>query len=59
MEYLTKWVEAKVVKDSNAKNAAHFLFEQVTTRFGCPRILTSDQGTHFLNNTITGNDKRI
>ena len=30
----------------------HFLFEQVITRFGCPRILMSDQGTHLINNTI-------
>jgi len=22
------------------------------TRFGCPRIFMSDQGTHFINNTI-------
>jgi transposase InsO family protein len=22
------------------------------TRFGCPRILTSDEGTHFINSTI-------
>jgi transposase InsO family protein len=28
------------------------MFEQVITRFGCPRILMSDQGTHFINNTI-------
>jgi transposase InsO family protein len=30
----------------------HFLFEQVITRFGFPRILMSDQGTHFINSTI-------
>jgi transposase InsO family protein len=29
-----------------------FLFEDVVTRFECPRILMSDQGTNFINNTI-------
>ena len=30
-----------------------FLFEHVLTQFGFPRILMSDHGTHFLNETIS------
>jgi transposase InsO family protein len=52
MEYLTRWEEAALVKDCNAETTTHLLLEQVITRFGCPEILMSDQGTHFINNTI-------
>jgi transposase InsO family protein len=51
-EYLTRWVESAPVKDCSTKTTAHFLVEQVITRFRCPRVLMSDQGTHFINSTI-------
>jgi transposase InsO family protein len=51
-EYLTKWAEAKVVKTDTAAHAATFMYENIITRFGCPKILVSDRGTHFLNDLI-------
>ena len=42
----------KPIKDYSAATTKKFIFENIITRFGCPRILISDQGTHFLNQTI-------
>jgi hypothetical protein len=45
-------VKVAPVKDCSVETIAHFLFEKVITRFRCPRVLMSDQGMHFINNTI-------
>lgn len=50
--YLTGWVEAVPVKDCIADMNAQFIFANITTRFGCPRILTSDQRPHFINEIV-------
>jgi hypothetical protein len=51
-EYLTRWAEEREVKYCSATTVAHFIFDDIITRFGCPKILMSDQGTHFINKTI-------
>jgi len=52
-EYLTRWAEVELVKDYIGAMATNFIFEYVLTRFGCSKILMSDRGTHFLNETIS------
>ena len=49
---MTRWVEAREVKDCSATTAGHFIFDDIVTILGCPKILMSDQGTHFINKTV-------
>jgi transposase InsO family protein len=51
-KYLTRWAEAREDKDSSATTIACFIFDYIITSFGCPNIIMSDQGTHFINKTI-------
>ena len=51
-DYVTRWAEAQEVRDFTAETVVRFIFYQILTRFGCPKILMSDQGTHFVNETI-------
>jgi hypothetical protein len=51
--YLTIWAEAEEVQYCSTDKTDRFIFENVITRFGCSRILTSDQGSHFIINIIT------
>jgi transposase InsO family protein len=51
-EYLTRWVEARAVKDYSATTIVHFIFDDIITRFGCPKILMRNQGTNFISKTI-------
>jgi hypothetical protein len=41
-KYLTRWVEATLVKYCRAETTSHFMFDQVITRFSCLRIFMSD-----------------
>ena len=40
------------IKECIADITTRFIFDNTISRFGCPWSLTSDQGTHFINETI-------
>ena len=59
VEYVTKWEEAELVETYSSEIAAKFIYDNFVTRFECPLTLISDQGSHFVNKTITTLTKQI
>src|SRR6266487_4910096 len=53
-DYLTKWPEAKAMKEATAKNVVKFICEGIICRHGCLKIILSDRGTHFRNRLVEG-----
>lgn len=47
IDYLTKWIEAKAIKEVNAHVVADFVYEYICCRFGVPQVLISDRGQGF------------
>ncbi|CAN6718900.1 unnamed protein product [Malus baccata var. baccata] len=52
VDYVSKWVEAKATRTNDSKVVAEFVKSNIFARFGMPRVLTSDGGSHFCNRTI-------
>ena len=52
IDYISKWVEAIPTRTNDAKGVANFLHSHIITRFGTPRALITDGGTHFCNKLI-------
>ncbi|GKA11936.1 reverse transcriptase domain-containing protein [Tanacetum coccineum] len=52
VDYLSKWVEAKALPTNDARVVCKFL-KTLFSRFGAPRAIISDRGTHFCNDQFT------
>jgi transposase InsO family protein len=58
-DVLSKFVVTKAVRDNSAQTAVRFLKEDVITKFGTPRCILTDNGTHFTSSMMNELIKRI
>ena len=49
MDYVSKWVKAMPCRAADAKNACKMFHEIIFPRFGTPRMVISEGGSHFTN----------
>nr|GFB19921.1 hypothetical protein [Tanacetum cinerariifolium] len=52
VDYLSKWVEAKALPTNDARVDVKFL-KSLFSRFGTPKAIISDRGTHFCNDQFS------
>ncbi|KAL3583078.1 hypothetical protein D5086_017410 [Populus alba] len=49
VDYVSKWIKAIPSRNNDHKTVIKFLKENILSRFGIPRAMISDGGTHFCN----------
>ncbi|CAF1243658.1 unnamed protein product [Adineta steineri] len=51
-DYLSRYAITQATVNCTAETAAKFLVEQIILRYGVPKQLLTDQGTHFMSNVF-------
>ena len=49
VDYVSKWVEAIPTKTNDHREVLRFITRCIFARYGCPRAIISDGGSHFNN----------
>ena len=49
VDYVSKWVEAVACPRNDAITVVGFIQRNILSRFGAPRTIISDEGSHFAN----------
>ncbi len=52
IDYFTKWLIAKAIKEATAKTVSKFIYEKIICEHRCSQVLQSDRETHFVNRVI-------
>ena len=50
VDYVSKWLEASACPRNDAITMVGFIQRNILSRFGAPRTIISDEGSHFTNN---------
>ena len=49
VDYVSKWVEAAACPKNDVNTVVGFLQRNILSRFGTPKTIISDRGSHFVN----------
>lgn len=52
IDYLTKYVEVRALKQQTASEIAAFIYEEIITRHGCVRIIITDNGRPMISELV-------
>ncbi|XP_070050795.1 uncharacterized protein [Nicotiana tomentosiformis] len=52
VDYVSKWVEAIALPNNEVRSVVVFLKKNIFTRIGTPKVIISDGGWHFCNNSF-------
>ena len=52
VDSFSRWTEAFALKSQDATSIAKVLYEEIFTRYGCPRVLLSDRGQAFMSKLV-------
>ncbi|XP_049391516.1 uncharacterized protein LOC125855908 [Solanum stenotomum] len=53
VDYVSKWVKAVALPENDGKSVVGFLKKNIFSRFGIPRAIISDGGSHFCNKVFS------
>ena len=53
VDYVSKWVEAIACPRNDASTVVRFIQRNIFSRFGAPRTIISDKGSHFANKVFS------